>query len=211
MWLVNIDYFFHIFRLAKKILLPQSYKNCPSQESSQLDIDIVKYYDVKSEPQQVLESYKHICSCINVPNYVKILNKWSINSYGSELLAYFEPDCSQETFKPLPIEGEGSRLIFAAKPGGGFYENGETRRSKVRSFGPNVNASYFKTSCTSPKQVMQQAKENRQLRNKYEVMEKKLESLLQTKEAEKEKIMDLLSIVRDLENIQGKIDVSKDQ
>ncbi len=53
----------------------------------------------QSEPNLLsnfLERITDVCACVNVPSDVNQMDRWSMNSHGKDLLAYFEPNCMQK-------------------------------------------------------------------------------------------------------------------
>lgn len=119
---------------------------------SQLNVDITKWFDLEkpTEAPDILESYKNVCTCINISTYVKNLPKWSINNNGNDFLAYYKPDCEDGKWKPELVpagnwQGYGSTNIFQ-------YEKFDITTNvsfKIQSIGPNLNSAYFRTSCTA--------------------------------------------------------------
>ncbi len=54
----------------------QSIQVCNEEEGeSQLHLEITKYYENHNVVPDVLESYKNVCSCVNVPQYVQNMEK----------------------------------------------------------------------------------------------------------------------------------------
>lgn len=134
-----------------------SFHFCNEKEGgNQLNVDITK---LKEDQFDVLEKYKNICSCVNVPGYVKHMDTWSINNHHNELLAYYEPDCSASKWNP--------DLIHAGRNGfsnfmHSFYQTDDVTKEiyKYQSFGPNPESIYFQTSCNSSNVALENPKAN---------------------------------------------------
>ncbi len=108
-----------------------------------MDITMVNDYNEAT----VLESYRNVCTCINVPQYVQDHTRWSINNFGNDFLAYYQPNCSENKWKaelvPAGLWCHGSRCMHQ-------YEKTDkvTKiKHKIQSIGPDPNSTYFKTSC----------------------------------------------------------------
>ncbi len=97
----------------------------------------------------VFESYKNVCSCINVPSqYVQSEDGWSINNHHNDVLAYFEPDCMETKWKskfiPAGYNPDSKEISGYVKTDS---ETNETYQ--IQSFGPDPSSPYFQTSCYS--------------------------------------------------------------
>ncbi len=57
---------------------------------NQLNVGINKHHTQVFTVPDVLESYKNVCSCVNVPEYVQNMDKWSIDNHHKDFLAYYE-------------------------------------------------------------------------------------------------------------------------
>ncbi len=96
----------------------------------------------------MLQSYKNLCSCVNVPEHILNTNTWSIDSHNNDLFAYFEPNCSKQRVPPLFIQtGMASTLI---RP----YEKQRIDLSSrtqhiIESLGPDPNSTYYNISCSA--------------------------------------------------------------
>ncbi len=134
---------------------------------SSLHVSLTTYYGDRNEVPITLESYKDVCSCQNIPEFVQNWDKWSIDNHGNDIVAYFEQDCGKEKFEPVNISAGHSKMSRE------IYKNIKTENvdqttestyktqlinrqgnekpndkvSKIVSFGPDLNSSYFKTSC----------------------------------------------------------------
>lgn len=120
---------------------------CKIQEGgSQLNVDITTYYELNKplNVPEVLESYREICRCVNIPVYVQQMEKWSINNHGNEVMVYFEPDCKADTHPPYLVRAghsADSRKMFL------FHDTTTKAPLLVRSIGPDPNSAYFKANC----------------------------------------------------------------
>ncbi len=87
-----------------------------------------------------------MCSCINIPQRIHKLPKWSINNHGNGLMAYCEPDCNGTLWKPDIVKAghySFSRNMHLHKK-----VNEDTKMEyKIQSIGPNQNEPYFKKNC----------------------------------------------------------------
>lgn len=129
--------------------LIDSIQTCNDAEGGpKLNVDLTTHFENRYPPivPNVLESYKDVCNCQNLPQYVEDMSKWSIDNHGNELLAYFEPNCEEKKSKALAINAGhwiNSRDMHTHTQ----YNRGATLR--IQSFGPDPNSTYFKTSCKS--------------------------------------------------------------
>ncbi len=90
----------------------------------------------------------NVCSCVNVPPYVQNFEKWSINNHHNDLLAYYEPDCTENmwNFRFIEAGHNGhSRNVHAFKE----TDSVTKKTYKIQSFGPDPNSTYFQTSCNA--------------------------------------------------------------
>ncbi len=128
-----------------------SFHTCNEDDGgSQLNLDITTYYnyDEPAEYPIVLESYKNVCSCINIPVYVQRLEKWSINNHGNNIVAYFEPNCSTKLwYSHITKAGIGWDSINMHYHGPTNVNTKE--KHKIQSLGPRKSSKYFKTNCKS--------------------------------------------------------------
>ncbi len=127
----------------------KSFQVCNEEEvGSQLNLDISKYSGYGDVVSDVLETYRNVCSCVNVPRYVQNMSKWSINNHRNALLAYFEPDCSEtkwnSTFIPAIRHPYILGVHYLKK-----FDSVTNTTYKIQSFGPDPNSTYFQTSCNS--------------------------------------------------------------
>ncbi len=117
---------------------------------AQLTIDITKYHDaVPDTIPDVLESYRDVCTCINVPQYVQNMTQWTINNHGNDFFAYYQPNCSESKWKAQYIAADfecfGSRCMNHYEK----FDSVTNTKYKIQSIGPNTNSKYFKTRCTT--------------------------------------------------------------
>ncbi len=162
----------------------------------QLNIDITKYYDLSASG--VLESYRDVCTCINVPEYVQN-RTWGINNYGNDLLAYYHPDCLENKWKAQNVPAG----IWCVDTGSECMHNYKKTDSvsntvyKIQSIGPDPNSKYFKTSCKSALQndvlklEQKQDKHFSSLATKNDQHYKQTDTLLSEIEAMKNTIAEL--------------------
>ncbi len=140
-------YTFAICRFGRRVQI-ESFHICNKEEGgSQLNLDLTKVHGfgpmIFHEP---LESYRNVCSCVNVPEHVQKMRKWSIDNHHNDLLAYYEPCCSKDKWNP--------KLIAAGHyaDSRNMQDNHKTDpvtniKYRIQSFGPNSNSSYFNISC----------------------------------------------------------------
>ncbi len=160
-------------------------------------MDITKWNDFSESG--VLERYRDVCTRINLPRYVQNMSKWSINNYGNDFLAYYQPNCFENKWKaehiPAGFECYGSACMF-------FYEKNDSVTNtvyKIQSIGPNPNSKYFWTSCVNQvvlwKDLLDiQQKQDLQflsLSAKIDLLEKRINTLLMENEALKNKSVGL--------------------
>ncbi len=96
----------------------------------------------------IIESYRNLCTCRNVPQYVQQLKWWSIENNGNTLIAYFTPDCFSSNSTPSPLFVPAGHSSFSF--GLGLFKEISSRNGgiyKIQSFGPDPNSEYFKRSC----------------------------------------------------------------
>lgn len=126
-----------------------SFHSCNDDEGGiTLNIEITNYLTDLSPSTKptVYESYSNVCSCINIPNDVQILDKWSVDNHGNSMMAYFEYNCSSVDLAPLWIPAgrssysTGLGLFQKIK-----YNSGTSE--KIKSIGPDPNSIYFQSSC----------------------------------------------------------------
>ncbi len=66
-----------------------------------LDVDLTKLYRISPgslfnlKDTDELHSYKNVCSCVNLPDYIQHLETWSMENYYNDMLAYYERDCTE--------------------------------------------------------------------------------------------------------------------
>lgn len=124
----------------------KSFHTCTDDEGgSQLNLDITSYFENSSTVPVVLNEYKQLCTCINVPESVQQLDQWSINNHGNKLAAYFEPDCGESQWKKKIIpagHSNSSRMMHAHQR----KDNIAGAVSKVQSLGPLPHTIYL-TRC----------------------------------------------------------------
>lgn len=122
-------------------LLIYSFHVCNDEEGGpQLNIDFTEYFSGGHQVPKILQSYKGVCKCINIPISIYYLRYWSINNHGNELMAYYENNCKETVAEPTFImDGHSydSRNMYYLRKS----------HNKVRSIGPAKNSSYYKTSC----------------------------------------------------------------
>ncbi len=119
-----------------------------TEGGSQLNVDLTEVYNDINEPPKVLKSFKNVCSCVNIPEFVQILDRWSMDNHHNDLLAYYEPDCSVNKWSPEFIAAghwRNSTDIYNFMK----TDNVTKIRYKIQSFGPLQNSSYYQTSCTT--------------------------------------------------------------
>ncbi len=88
----------------------ESLELCNEEEGgNQLNLDITEHLNWYDLTPDVLESYKNVCSCVNVPTYLQNMSKWSINSHHNDLLAYYEKDCSENQWNSTFIPAGRNR------------------------------------------------------------------------------------------------------
>ncbi len=126
----------------------------------QLKIDILKYDDFSAS--DLLESYRDVCACINEPQNLQNMaewpnnicsnvsqnfqnmTEWSINNYGNDFLAYYQPDCSENKWMvehvPAVLWCFGSRCMHRYEK----TDNVTNTVYNIRSMDPNQNSKYFK-------------------------------------------------------------------
>lgn len=132
-----------------------------------MDFDITEFYDLwrPDEVPRVLESYKDICSCVNIPDYVQKMARWSINNHGNELLAFYDKDCSEKKWKARVIPAgmwDDSASIYTYK----IADWATSTQHKIQSLGPNPNSTYYQISCNAT------TNDNQQNDGKFQVVEK---------------------------------------
>ncbi len=113
----------------------------------QLTIDITNNSGPYAIPD-VLESYRDVCTCINVPQYVQNMTEWSINNYGNEFLAYYQLNCSETKWNAVHVPA--GRWCYISRCMHLFEKTDSVTKTtyKIQSLGPDPNSKYFKTSCT---------------------------------------------------------------
>lgn len=73
------------------------------------------------------------------------MDKWSINNHHNAIIAYFEPECSEKSWKSkyfAPGHSYGSKHIY--------YRNTDFVNKKlygIKSLGPDPSSTYFHASC----------------------------------------------------------------
>ncbi len=71
---------------------------------STLNVDITTYTELNSvNNSTVLESYRNLCSCQNVPSFVQNMDKWSIDNHANDHLVFYEPGCTEMKWKAEKI------------------------------------------------------------------------------------------------------------
>lgn len=128
----------------------RSFHTCTEDEGgNQLNVDITKYYTfsyLSSFIPDVLQSYRNVCTCVNVTQCVQNMDSWSINNHHNSLLVYYEPDCTANKwdFKLIPAgHSMDSRYMHDH-----IQTDSLTKTtSKIQSFGPNPNSIYYQKSC----------------------------------------------------------------
>ncbi len=135
----------------------------------QLKIDITKYWDFRES--SVLESYRDVCKCINVPQYVQSMRYWTTNNYGNGFLAFYQPNCFESKWKAETIPaGQWCSLGSNCMQEYIKTDNVTNTTYKIQSIGPNPNSKYFKTSCS-------QISINNELMAKDEQLEKQIQTI----------------------------------
>ncbi len=127
----------------------ESFHVCNEEEGgSQLNIDITKYYekDKPADVPAVLEKYRQVCSCINIPDYIRKMDTWSVNNHANKLRVYFELDCweNKTTSGRFPAgQYDDIRNIYD------WTSSGSVTKSQypILSIGPDKNSAYYKSSC----------------------------------------------------------------
>lgn len=114
----------------------------------QLNVDITEFYDLwkPNDVPNMLETYRNVCSCVNIPEYVQKMTTWSINNHGNQFIAYFQKDCSEDKWKALFIQAgqwDESASIYKHK----ITDWATNTQHKIQSFGPDTNSSYYQISC----------------------------------------------------------------
>ncbi len=74
--------------------------------------------------------------------------EWSINNHHNDLLAYYEPDCAENKRKAKFIKAghnSYSRDVHELR----IKDSVTGTMNKIQSFGPDLNSTYFRTSCNS--------------------------------------------------------------
>ncbi len=127
-----------------------SFQLCTEENGgSNLHVDLTTFYEYRDEVPIILESYRDVCSCHNIPKYVLDLGTWSFDNHGNDMVAYFEQDCVKEKFDPVYIPAGHSTLSRE------IYRNVENDENtntsyKIQSFGPKEDSVYFMQSCQKP-------------------------------------------------------------
>ncbi len=126
----------------------RSLQKCNDKESGpELNIDITTHFKYLQPPTfpKKIETYYNVCRCINIPQYVQDMEMWSIDNHHNQILAYFEPDCGEQSSKALYVDAghcPKSRHI---------YTHTRTYRGskiKIHPIGPDPKSTYFKQSCS---------------------------------------------------------------
>ncbi len=128
-----------------------------------------------------------------MPQYVQKMTEWSINNYGNDFLAYFEPECSEKkwnaTVIPAGLICTGARCMHNYEK----IDSVTNTKHKIQSIGPDPNSKYFNTSCKifdtvrdNKNKLASLPKDLENLRTKDKELEKKIEDLMKENQALKE-------------------------
>ncbi len=124
---------------------------------SQLNVDITKFFekDKTADVPTVLEKYRQLCTCVNIPDHIRKMDKWSVNNHHNKFRAYFEPDC---------LENNITSTLFAAGQNdymrniSNWTSSDFVTKSQchILSIGPEKSSTYFKSSCSFTLQTLLQ-------------------------------------------------------
>ncbi len=122
----------------------ESFHVCNELRGLHLNIDIEKFNEFTEE--EVLESYMDVCTCINVPLEQNVTS-WSINNFGNEFLAYYQPNCSENKWKAKLIPAGLGSNNFICMDCYTKLDRETNTEYQIQSIGPNPNSTYYRTSC----------------------------------------------------------------
>ncbi len=124
-----------------------SFRICNEKEGgTQLNLDLseVNWHNDSVFSLNVIESYKNVCSCVNIPKHVHEKD-WIINNHHNAILAYYGADCSEVKWNSVFVPaGHSNSVYFGSK------WDWEGAEYIVQSFGPDTNSPYYQTSCKFP-------------------------------------------------------------